>query len=287
VTPETPDPFATVGIVGFGLMGGALARDLKALPTPPTIRAISLDDRDLEAGLGEGVLDEAPDTMGEFLEGLDLVVYATPLSAIQGLLEAHRKGLGAGTIVTDMISLKAPVLDLMRTAGLAERYVGSHPGAGGGGRGFSASRTGIFLGRRIWLVEGDAPPEMVVRVARFWESVGGSPAPVSAVEHDVMMAWVSHLPQLASNALALALERGGFARASLGTGGVDMTRLALSSPDMWADLIASSPMELREAMDTLISVLQELASHLEQGDVEEIMSRMEQTNLWALGESWN
>ncbi len=79
--------FRRVAIVGLGLMGGSLARALKALPEPPHIRAASLDPRDVRDGLASGAVDEDSDVSEAMVQDRDLVVYATPLTATLRLLE--------------------------------------------------------------------------------------------------------------------------------------------------------------------------------------------------------
>ena len=116
-------PFRRVAIVGLGLMGGSLARALKALPVPPHIRAVSLDPRDIEEGVSAGVVDEAPQAHAGLLEDRDLLVYATPLGATVRLMGEHKPFIGSGTIVTDLVSLKGPVLARARGLGLEARYV--------------------------------------------------------------------------------------------------------------------------------------------------------------------
>jgi prephenate dehydrogenase len=93
------------------------------------------------------------------------------------------------------------------------------------------------------------------RVQELWRSVGALPEVLDAEEHDRRVAWTSHLPQLTSTALALALELAGHPRRELGPGGRDTTRLAASSPEMWtaicidnADLLAGAVEEVEEQL---------------------------------------
>lgn len=282
------DPgFRSVGIVGFGLMGGSLARDLKNLTSPPFIRGHSLEAADLEEGLSRGILDEAVEEPGLFFRDLDLVVYGTPLTATLELLSHHESLMPPDALLTDLVSLKGPVLDRMKALGLSDRYVGSHPMVGGEGRGFSASREGLFRKARVWLVaEGAAPPNQD-RIRAFWESVGARPACIDAQTHDRTMVWVSHLPQLVSNALGKALAEAGFLREDLGPGGRDMTRLAGSSPEMWEDLFRSVSGDLPGALAALEEGVRDLRERLEDGKAEEVAELMDRTRTWIQEGRWS
>jgi prephenate dehydrogenase len=159
--------------------------------------------------------------------------------------------------------------------------------AGGEGTGFSASREGLFLGVRVWLCTEGANEEAVAGMNGLWEGVGARPAVLGAAQHDAMMAWVSHLPQLLSNSLALALEDAGFSPQALGTGGRDMTRLAGSSPQMWEDLFRAAPPELLSGLEAVAKGLGEMRDLLERSEAEEVSARMQRTRRW-LGEgSWS
>ena len=281
-----PDPFSRVGIVGLGLMGGSLARSLKALPDPPMIRGLTLLDEERDGAMREGVIDEGPIDPRNFFPGLDLVVYGTPLRATLELLDHHRPLLDPSTVITDLASLKAPVLERARALGLEGRYVGSHPMAGSEASGFMASRQGLYEGRRIWLVAEKAALALVGRIKGLWKSVGGECVVTDPWDHDRQMAWVSHLPQVASTALARVLARAGFARDQLGPGGMDMTRLAASNPSMWGDLLRHAPDTLGEALAKTGAAIETMRKLIEEGRMDEVEELMRDTGAWSEGNPW-
>jgi prephenate dehydrogenase len=95
------------------------------------------------------------------------------------------------------------------------------------------------------------------------------------------MAWVSHLPQLVSNALAGALDAAGCERAELGPGGRDMTRLAGSSPEVWRDLLQASAPVTGLGLTSVANGLNVLADLLARRDVDRIAEFMERTRRWS------
>jgi prephenate dehydrogenase len=274
--------FRRVAIVGLGLMGGSLARALKNLPDPPHIRATSRDPRDVRAGLESGVVDEGGEGAEALLRERDLVVYATPLSATVALLGEHRSLIGPETVIVDVASLKGPVLARARALDLEGRYVGSHPMVGGAGAGFQHSREDLYRGAPVWVVSGPVvSADALIRVRAFWRRLGARPADIDAMEHDESMVWVSHLPQLASNALALTLEGRGIKRVHLGSGGRDMTRLAGSTPEMWEDLFEAAPPALPGAVDAFVAVLREVRQLLDEQNWKGIGKLMRETRNWS------
>lgn len=295
MTSPQNDRFHAVCIVGLGLMGGSLARALKELRHPPHIRALSPDPRDLEAALAAGVVDEGVRTSGTDTEDAvghsqdrstfadrDLVVYAAPLVATLQLLVRHRDVLPGEALVTDLVSLKVPVLQRIRELGLEDRYVGSHPMVGGTGSGFGFSEEDLFRGGRVWVVPGSrARPSQTERLSALWTALGAAPREIPADDHDRAMVWVSHLPQLTSNALVLALKAGGHPRSRLGSGGRDMTRLGASGAEMWRELLEHAPVSaLDGALEGLVEVLEDLRARIREGDWDGLRALMSESRDW-------
>jgi len=273
-------PFRRVALVGFGLMGGSLARALKTLPNPPHLLGLSNDPGELESGIEAGILDLTSGPASVLLEDRDLVVYATPPSVTLELLGEHVPLLGPQTIITDLVSLKAPLLARAREVGVGDRFVGSHPMVGGTGSGFAHSTDGVFQGARVWVTPGGARLEHIGRCEALWEGIGAHPARIDAEAHDEMMAWVSHLPQLTSNALALTLKEAGFGPGDLGPGGEDMTRLAGSGAEMWREILKLGPETLLAGLDAVEGNLARIRALLAAGGLEEVELLMRGTGKW-------
>lgn len=281
----TTAPRARIGIIGLGLMGGSLARALKALPDPPHVSGASTESDDRRRALDTGAVDEAHHDASQVAAAADLLIYATPLAATLSLFDAHRELWGSETVVTDVGSLKKPLLDRVHeerftALGVHERYVGSHPMTGGTGSGFRASTPGLYRASDVYLVQGSASEAVAEQVQEFWQSLEANPLWIQAAEHDHRMAWCSHLPQLVSNALAGALEVEGFEVDALGPGGRDMVRLTGSSPLMWRDILDASGPEVVPALRSVARALNTIAELLEAGDAHGVAAFMDRTRLW-------
>lgn len=263
-------------MVGLGLMGGSLLRALSAAGHEAVGWGPDPGER-IGAGALPGV--RVPEAIEEALEGVEGVVLATPLSAVDGVL-ATLAEVGTPAWITDLASLQRPPLEAAAARGLADLYVSSHPMVGGTRSGFGASREGMYRGAPVWLSSAsEAAPGGAV--SAFWEGLGAHPVWVDAQEHDHRMAWVSHLPQVVGTHLAAVLEGAGVPRRSLGPGGRDATRLAGSDPGMWRDLLEVTPSPLPGALRALATRLAGEADRLEAGDPRGFAETLRATRVWS------
>lgn len=276
-----------VGIVGLGLLGGSLARALKETGDPPRILGADTNAEACRAAREAGAVDVVEARSVAVAAAVDVLVYATPLGITLDLLSRHREAWAPETLVMDVASLKAPVRDRILAVGAEALWVGVHPMAGGERSGFAASRPDLFRDATIWLTRAGDPTPAAERAERFWAAVGGRCVWVDAAEHDHRMVCASHLPQLAANALAAVLGEAELTRDDLGPGGRDMTRLAGSSPELWAPLLAASGAELPAALRKLAGRLEELAVALDRGHVDTVVAEMTRTRRWKERGAWS
>lgn len=278
----------TVAILGLGLVGGSLARDLAGLG-----RRVLGWDRDaasvrsaLAEGCVHGVLGIAPPGGGRWPDGFaeieeaDIVVLALPVGASRETLTALAPRL-RGSLITDVGSTKRGIAAAAAVAGLDHRFVGSHPLAGDHRSGWGASRRGLFQGAPVFLCPtSTTTDDALERAEALWRSVGAVPQVMSAEEHDAHMAWVSHLPQAAASALAAALAGSPWGPDALGPGGRDTTRLAASSTDMWTDILLENADEVGPALEALEEALARLRAALGRGDRREMERLLGEAKAW-------
>jgi prephenate dehydrogenase len=264
-------------------MGGSLARALSALDRPPRVTGWAPDPGDRIAAWKAGVIAEVAEGEREAVSGAELVVLAAPLDATCALVASIGPLLAPGAIVTDVASLKVPVRRSAVRAGLEERWVGSHPMCGSARSGFPHSRTVLFRDATVYMTADNARGEPYERVRGLWKALGACPVHIDAATHDALMTRVSHLPQMAANALAEVLRSSGVPPEALGPGGSDMTRLAMSSPEVWRDILRHAPAELATHLRDLAEEVGELADLVSTGDVDAVVERMERTRGWRGG----
>ncbi|MDA0329573.1 MAG: prephenate dehydrogenase/arogenate dehydrogenase family protein [Gemmatimonadetes bacterium] len=267
--------------MGLGLIGGSLARAISSLQLAEKVTGWSPQSTERDAALTAGALTFAAADWREAVSDADLVVVAAPLEATRQLFVALAGAMPEQATITDVVSLKAPIAKAAKEFGLASRWVGSHPLAGGTTSGFWASRADLFTGARVWTVAHEDARDRIPSVHRLWAAVGARPEVIEADVHDRLMAVVSGLPQLVANALAEVIAASGAMPDQLGPGGRDMTRLAGSSPDMWIDLLTHAPAELPTGLRDVAESLKRLADHIEDGDTESIRRIMRETQRWS------
>lgn len=273
-------PAHRVAVLGLGVIGGSLARVLAERAPGTTVIGWSPSIGEREQALEEGVVHAAPTAWEDAVEEANVVVLAMPIEACLRVLPEMSGLTGPDTTLTDVASLKAPLMRAARTSGITDRWVGAHPMAGSEGSGFRHARATLFDGARVWITTDGAGDPHVERVRALWRAAGAEPRDIDAEEHDRSMVLVSHLPQLVANALAAELARRGVETDTMGPGGRDMTRLAASHPGMWLDLFLHAPEGLPAALRGVAGTLEGAAGALESGDLARLEALMRETRTW-------
>lgn len=267
-----------VGIIGLGLIGGSLARDLTSAGW--RVAGSDADRASLDAAMNSGAVQaELADEPG----ALDLVVVAVPVRSALDVVRrlGERIPQEATTVVTDVGSTKRSVIEAAVAAGVGRRFVGGHPMAGDDRSGWTAARAGLFRDARVWLCPAPGVEDFAVRrVERLWSAVGGRIERIDPAAHDRRMALASHLPQVTASALAAALHAAGVAPGDLGPGGRDTTRLAGSDPEMWSDIVLDNRDEIRPAITALIESLRALQLGMHNGDRDVVRTWLGAASRW-------
>jgi len=264
-----------VGFIGFGLIGGSIARALRANKASAawTLAAWSPSGDGPRRAASDGAIDRAAVSPEAALAGADLVVLAGPatacLSALDDLAGGWRDDLGPRAVITDVASTKGALV--ARADALGLRFVGGHPMAGLESSGYDAGRADLFVDRPWVLVPGgiaNAPD--VERVVALVEACRARVVRLDAAAHDRAVAGVSHLPLLLAAALveAVAAPTGSaegwlVSKGLAATGWRDMTRLARGDPDMGAAIAATNSAALAARLRDLQAVLDEWQAELE------------------------
>ena len=268
---------AAVGVVGLGLIGGSLARDLAAAGyhVLGTDHDPTTEQRARDEGVVAGPFDPTL---------VDAVVLAVPVRALPAWIRKLAGSLPDHAVVTDAGSTKRSVIEAAEAAGVGPRFLGAHPVAGDHRSGWDAGRTGLFAGATVWTcATRETAPETRERIESLWRAVGAEPRAIDAAEHDRLLARTSHLPQAVASALGLALAREGIAAGQLGPGGRDTTRLAASDPDVWTDILADNHGEVEAALEQLIGVLTRFRRAVREADDATVRSLLAAGRAWSRG----
>ncbi|HKU62728.1 MAG TPA: prephenate dehydrogenase [Gemmatimonadales bacterium] len=259
---------SSLAVIGLGAIGGSLAWQARLSGVARVIGYSPSRAEGVEA-LKASAITEMADTPGRAIRGAELVVLAVPPRATIDLIGRLGPALEPGAVLTDVCSIKQPVMARAGEAGLAARFAGGHPLAGTHDSGFRAARPDRLRGCVVYVCElpgGDRPARAAMG---FWRDVlEAEPILIDAAAHDRQLAWTSHLPQAVAYALAHALAERRLGGVSFGSGARDTTRLAASSPEMWLDILLLNRPALDEALERAGAALSELRALLSAGDPE-------------------
>jgi len=261
------DLVPTAAILGTGLIGTSVGLSLRAMGW--FVTGWDPDPAALAGALELEAIDAAAVDRPEAIGQADLVVLAGPPGAVvAGLAE-----LATNALVTDVAGVKLPVVE---AAGHLAHFVGGHPMAGREHAGPGAASASLFRGASWILCNDGASDADLTRMNGIVKGLGAVPIAMTAAEHDAAVAAISHLPQVLASVLvqlaggdphALDLAAGSFR---------DLTRVALSEPAWWAELLVANQVHVREALGSLAETLDTWAFALEEGDIDRLAAQLEE-----------
>jgi prephenate dehydrogenase len=230
--------------------------------------------RALDSALRAGAIDRAA-LLSDAVGQADLVFLSSTIGRILDTVRHLDPLVRPGALVTDAGSTKCEIVDLARQTIRRCQFLGGHPMAGKETRGAAAADGGLFRGR-TWVLTPDEPAELETPAAsefRQWlERMGARLVTLDCDEHDRVVSLTSHLPQLASTALAAVV--GDVRRLEVsGSGLADMTRLAGSSYDLWRDILATNTGHVERALAVYIQKLEHMRENLRTRQLQEEFER--------------
>ena len=265
----------SLALIGVGHIGGSLVAGLRAAGAAHAVHGYDSDPAALEQARELDLIDAAHPTPEAAAGEAELIVLATPPSAIADVCRQLEPHIAEHQAVTDVGSIKKPVLRALEQAcgRVPSWFVPGHPISGTEKSGAQHASSGLFRDRRVVLTPVDGTdPEKVERVRWMWEQVGAQVERMDADAHDALFAGISHLPHVLAYALMEVLtER--FPPEELkryAAGGLlDFTRIASSSPELWLDICQANREHLAPILEQFKARVGELieALHNEQSDV--------------------
>jgi len=268
--------FERAAIIGIGQIGGSLGWALRKNGLVKEVVGAGRTIRNLRTALSMGLICSYALTPERAVKGADLVVFATPVSTIPGLIGSLADVIDPGAVVTDVGSVKGAVVkaaSVLRSQGIS--FIGGHPIAGTERSGASSADPGLFKNRIVILTPAFAKPAALRKVRQMWESLGARVVLMEPLRHDRIMAMMSHIPHLLSYAFTDAIGRvmardrdllqfaGGSFR--------DFTRIAGSSPEMWESIFIMNRKEIERTMKRLNESLDTLTKAINREDRKTIM----------------
>ena len=267
----------TVAVVGTGLIGASFGLALRQAGFQGTILGVS-SPRAIADAVACGAIDRGA-TLAEAAGQADLIYLSQAIGRILDTIRHLDPLLKEGALVTDAGSTKLEIADLGRQFIRRGQFLGGHPMAGKEKRGASAGDAGLFQGR-TWVLTPDEPVELETPAAkdfRAWlEKIGARVVIMDSDTHDRTVAVTSHLAQLASTALASTVSdclADGEGLKVAGPGLTDMTRLAMSSYELWRDILATNSGHIDRALARYIQKLEHVRENLRTRQLQEEFQR--------------
>jgi len=261
----------TVAIVGTGLIGASFGLALRKAGFRGEIAGVSSAPA-LADALAAGAIDRGA-ALPDAVANADVVFLSQTIGRILDTLRHLDQLVKAGALVTDAGSTKQEIVDRALQSLTRCRFLGGHPMAGKERRGANAASADLFEGC-TWVLtpmESDDTAEFVDWIRR----IGAHPLVMSPEEHDRVVSFTSHLAQMASTALAStvadAVQPGALRVA--GSGLADMTRLAMSSYNLWRDIVATNTDTMEKALSLYIQKLEHMRENLRTRQLQEEFER--------------
>lgn len=272
-----------VSILGVGLLGGSFALALRE--KYPKMRFVGVDASVVngQLALAKGIVDEVL-PLADAVPQSTLVVLATPVNVVLDLLPTVLDLLPPGATAVDLGSTKGLICDLADQHPKRAQFVAAHPMAGTENSGPGAAFRELLPGKNLIICDREKSDSESLRlVESLFRDIGMKLFYMTPQEHDLHLAYVSHLSHISAFALGLTVlekekdEQTIFDMAS--TGFSSTVRLAKSSPQMWAPIFDQNRANVSDALAAYIEFLQQFKQVIDDQDITTSLEFMQRANV--------
>ncbi len=265
----------TCGFVGLGLIGGSIAKALKA--ADPSIKIIAYDTNTetLSLALSEKTADIAVSSIDGQFSVCDIIFLCAPVSHNDKNLVAIKKVLSPTCILTDVGSVKTTIHEHVQAAGLSAQFIGGHPMAGSERIGYKNSKALLLQNAYYILTPSDeSTPEMLAAYEDLVKKIGAIPLVLDYKQHDFVTAGISHLPHVIAYSLVNLVKNSdsedGIMKMIAAGGFKDITRIASSSPVMWQQICLTNGANISKLLSDYIDALSQAKAMIDNKDADAI-----------------
>ncbi len=264
-----------IGFIGFGLIGGSIARALKKINPNYTLIAFDYHkdhpSKDLQAALSDRVLDRVTTSLKEGFPECNIIFLCAPVLSNIEYIQQLKPLLNSTCILTDVGSVKGNIHTAVKALGMEAQFVGGHPMTGSEKTGYQNSYALLLENAYYILTPTERTPEWMTKLLyQLVERMGSIPIVLEAGEHDRITAAISHVPHIIAAQLVNLIRTSddeAEKMRSLAAGGFkDITRIASSSPVMWQNICLTNASDIKLMLDEYIHTLQIASAALAAGD---------------------
>jgi len=258
------------GFIGLGLIGGSIAKALRRSYPDSTIIAYDTNKDSISKSVSELVVTREAAKIDETFADCDYIFMCAPVENNNDNLRRLGEFIKSDCIITDVGSVKTPILNAIKELGLENHFIGGHPMAGSERFGYSNSNPRILENAYYILTPTEATTTRTIELQTIVKSIGAIPLILDANMHDYVTGAISHLPHVISAALVNLVKyedsKEGIMKMIAAGGFKDITRISSSSPDMWQQICLTNSTNISELLDKYIKSLNEIKEKITEAD---------------------
>ncbi|WMJ88720.1 prephenate dehydrogenase [Anaerocolumna sp. MB42-C2] len=261
-----------VGFIGFGLIGGSIARALKEINPGNTLIAFNYNKNKLGNGLKEAlddkVLDRISYDLNDTFPACDIIFLCAPVLSNITYLTNLKNVIKPDCIVTDVGSVKENIHKAVSELGLEHQFIGGHPMAGSEKTGYQNSHSKLLENAYYILTPTEkTSQDKLQKLYEIVSEISAIPLILNPKEHDTITAAISHVPHIIASSLVNLVKDSDDTSEKMRTlaagGFKDITRIASSSPIMWQNICLTNTESIIQVLNQYISSLQDIGKALE------------------------
>lgn len=266
-----------LSILGPGLLGGSIGLAARQRKVAKRVVIWARRPDAADEAFRVGAADEATNDLARAVADAELVVLATPIGVMRTLVEQMRPALPDGCVVTDVGSVKYPIVTALSDALAGKaRFVGSHPMAGSEQSGIDAARRDLFDNAVCIVTPREDTDKAALHVVYdLWKALGCAVKTLAPLQHDEIVARISHLPHVVAAAVVnVVCSDSAHALNFVGPGFKDFTRIASGPFEMWTEICLENRVEIGRALDHLIEELVKVRAAVANSDAVELRTML-------------
>ncbi len=269
-----------IGIVGLGLIGGSYALSLKKRYEDLSIIGWDNDSEHLEKARSLEIVDQVAESMADLIQQADWIFLAVPVHVIEQELPQLLNKLSVKQVVIDFGSTKETICKVVDKHPKRSQFIAAHPISGTEYSGPEAAFAGLFEDKvMIVCDQSKTDPKLIEQFRKQCKILGMSTSYLSSEDHDIHLAYVSHLSHVISYGLSHTVLRKEESERRIldlaGSGFASTVRLAKSSPEMWTPIFMKNRAAMVEALDAYIQDIVKFKELLKSGDDQGVHSYLE------------
>jgi prephenate dehydrogenase len=266
----------TIGFIGLGLIGGSIAKALRAKHPEITLIAYNRSKDSLIEAMADGTINQAMDNIGPGFSECDIIFLCAPVSVNIRCLEQLKPIIRQDCIVTDVGSVKTTIHEAVRKLEMTEHFIGGHPMAGSEKTKYSSAKIHLLENAYYILTPGEGTtPEMLDTMVSIVRDVNAIPVTLDYREHDRVTAAISHLPHIIAYTLVNLVKDSdnpeGMMRMLAAGGFKDITRIASSSPEMWQQICTENQTQISDILKLYMNRMQEIGKAIAENDTQKLL----------------